>query len=580
MFRCEGGKGIPTARIILNLGVAIMGLVTVGCQALPKLGKPKPSTAVAPVRNPAFVVDTDASRGRAAGVSSAACVENGPDAFAIRVAMARFARQSLDMQYFIWDGDQTGTYLLSEVLDAADRGVRVRLLLDDQLSHGLVQGVLQQLAAGARAVSAEIEDNLALVTPQAMQRRNRMRHLMDEIHSGGRDLVGAALDTHPNIEVRMFNPNATRGGIARILHMIADFSRLNRRMHNKIFAADNQLAVVGGRNIADVYYGMHAEHNWRDLDLLVRGPVVQDISSSFDLYWNSEWAVPVSAFSWEARSSRRLADLREELDLFFEGEKDARLRALDADPAVAATLRRVSAQAVETPISVVADLPVKFSGSGKPLVADALGVLSDASQKEILVESAYFVPEKRTFARMQQRLNDGVAVRTLTNSLASTNHMSVHAAYVSHRKDLLRSGVEMHELKSAKGDAALFGFLVPDSRAGIHTKAVVFDRSSVFVGTFNLDPRSVHLNTEIGLLAESPALSEQVAAFIQQGMQPDRSWRVQLGEPGAPEKGGDRLYWISGDPANPQITSHEPDTGFLKRLLLKLVSWLPVDSLL
>jgi putative cardiolipin synthase len=169
-------------------------------------------------------------------------------------------------------------------------------------------------------------------------------------------------------------------------------------------------------------------------------------------------------------------------------------------------------------------------------------------------------------------------VRTLTNSLASTNHLTVHAGYVRHRKDLLRSGVQMHELKPAKGEAGRFGFLVRDSRAGIHTKAVVFDRERVFVGTFNLDPRSAELNTEIGVLVESPVVSREVAEFIQEGMHPDLSWQVHLGRPGHLHKGDRSLCWCSGDPTRPHIVSHEPETDFLTRILLHIVSRLPIQK--
>lgn len=554
-------------------------LILASCQGLPKLAKAPVSKAVVPLANPAFAkagADGGEQSARLSGVSR---IDNGPEAFATRVALCRFARQSLDMQYYIWDGDQTGTYLLGEMLGAADRGVRVRLLLDDITSQGIVEGILTQLATSVRVVANEVEDGLALVTPQAMQRRNRMRSLMDEIHTGGRDLVAAALDTHPNIEVRMFNPFSSRklGSIARVFQLVGDFSRLNRRMHNKIFAADNQLAVLGGRNIADKYFGMDAEHNWRDLDLLVRGPVVRDVSSSFDLYWNSQWAVPVQAFAWRARSGQRLAMLRKELDVVFNGKGDPTQQNLDQDEAVAGALRRVTSRMFEAPVSVVADVPEKFSGSGKPLVADALSGLADESRKEILIESAYFVPANRTFDRMEQRLGDGVAIRALTNSLSSTNQVASHAGYVKHRKDLLRSGVTMHELRT-HGDASLFGFLTRGSRAGIHTKAVVFDRERVFVGTFNLDPRSADLNTEIGLLVESPALSAEIAKFIEQGMQPDRSWRVDFKRMGERMNGG--LIWSTGDPANPITARREPESDFGSRLLMRILSWLPIDGLL
>lgn len=582
-LRSAEGKGARVSEGIFRSCGALLGFALVGCQGLPQFSQPEPSQAVTPVANPAFAVAGSGASGKSGGVSHVARMESGPEAFATRVALTRFARQSLDMQYYIWDGDQTGTYLLGELLDASDRGVRVRLLLDDHYSSGIVHGILDQLAKGARALATDVEETLAVVTPAALERQNRMRSLMDEIHSGGRDLIAAALDTHPNIEVRMFNPVPHRGsGFKRLMQMLGNFSHLNRRMHNKIYAADNQLAVVGGRNIADNYFGVHAERNVRDLDLLVSGPVVQDVSANFDLYWNSEWAVPVQAFAWKVRSEQRLVALRKELDLVFDRRNDPSQRHLESDVAAQGVLRDVSSRMVHTPVVVIADVPEKFSGSGKPLVSQALGGLADNSKKEILLETAYFVPASPTYSHMDKRLADGVVIRTLTNSLASTDQVAAQAGYSKRRKDLLKSGVEMYELRTFGKNTSIFGFLTEGSRAGLHTKAVVFDRSKVFVGTFNLDPRSAELNTEIGLLVEDPVLADQVAKFIEEGMQPDRSWRVQIGKPGQPAKAKPRggLYWSAGDAANPTVKRQEPEAGFVSRLLQRVLSWLPIDRYL
>jgi putative cardiolipin synthase len=352
-------------------------------------------------------------------------------------------------------------------------------------------------------------------------------------------------------------------------------------MHNKVFAADNQLAVVGGRNIADNYFGMHAKQNFRDLDLLVRGPVVREVSSNFDLYWNSQWAVPVQAFAWRGRSEQRLLALRKELKLFFDEKKDPSLQQLDQDGAATAVLRGVTSRMIQAPVIVVADVPEKFSGAGKPLVAEALDRLANQSRKEILIENAYFVPAERSFATMQQRLGDGVAIRALTNSLATNNVLSAHAGYAKYRKPLLRSGIELHELRPYSGGAGSSSPPSRGPRAVLHTKAVVFDRQRVFVGTFNLDPRSTELNTENGLLVENPVVAAEIARFIEQGMH-DRSWRVTLGRPGEPTNSGGkrRLFWSTEDPAKPESTSREPEASFVSRLLMCLVSWLPVDGFL
>lgn len=516
-------------------------------------------------------------------------MHNGMEAFTARVALARFARQSLDMQYYIWDGDQTGTYLLSELIDAADRGVRVRLLLDDITSRGIVDGMLQQLAAAARTATADLEDTLAEITPDDLERKGRIRDLMDEIHAGGRDLIAAALDTHPNIEVRMFNPftSRRRSGMARAFQFLADFSRLNRRMHNKVFAADNQIAIVGGRNIADNYFGLHEKYDFRDLDLMVRGPVVQDVSESFDLYWNSEWAVPVHTFSLKRRSEQRLAGLRKELTEAFQWEKHPRLKALESDAETTKALHRITSRMVKAPVRVVADLPGKVhKPTGEPLVAEALAAQARGSEKEILVESAYFVPVNVTFENMHERIDHGVHVCILTNSLASTNQMPAYAGYAKHRKRLLESGVALYELRPhAVGlSAAATDSSHRGPRTVLHTKAVVFDRDQVFVGTFNLDPRSADLNTEIGLMVENPKLAGEVAGFIESGMKPERSWRLSLGEADRQEntriKARGPVCWCGDKTEKRIMLRREPETRWGSRLLMRLVSWLPIDEML
>ncbi len=576
-------------RAVLALCCVLLGT---GCGTLPETRSSAlpDSRAIEPEENAAFTKgqpDFPHAGVSPRRISEVAQMHDGMEAFAARVALARFARQSLDMQYYIWDGDQTGTYLLAEMLAAADRGVRVRLLLDDITSRGIVEGILQQLAAAARAATADFEESLAEITPDELEleRENRIRDLMDEIHTGGRDLIAAALDTHPNIEVRMFNPfnSRRRGGLARAVQFVADFSRLNRRMHNKVFASDNQIAIVGGRNIADNYFGFHEKYDFRDLDLVVSGPVVRDVSASFDLYWNSEWAVPVHAFAWKSRSEQRLTGLRKELGQVFQWEKNGRLRQLDDDAATTKALHRITARMVKAPVRVVADLPGKMQKSGRPLVAEALAAYSRDSEKEILVESAYFVPVNVTFENMHERIDHGVQVCILTNSMASTNQMPAHAGYARHRKRLLETGVVLHELRPYRLSALPADSKKRGPRTVLHTKAVVFDRERVFVGTFNLDPRSADLNTEVGLLVENPKLAGEVAAFMERGMKTDQSWRLSLGHPEAVQKNGNPrgpVCWCGDKAEKRMIMRREPDTRWGSRLLMRLVSWLPIEEIL
>lgn len=556
---------------ILLLPLACLTLVA--CQGLPQLGPKPASQALRPAPNPAF-----AKNAKPAGnLSTVAIISDGHESFASRVALARFANHSLDVQYFVWNGDQTGSYLLHELLDAADRGVRVRLLLDDSNTPGLVEGLVTELFSGMRAVLADLEDGIALLSPRQLERRNRMRMMMNEVNGGGRDLLVAALDTHPQIEVRLFNPYTNRnfGDVLRNFELIGDFSRLQRRMHNKMFVADNQLAIIGGRNIADQYFGYDPKNNFRDLDLLVGGPAAPAISSSFDIYWNSNWAVPVRAFAWTGTSMLRLAELRLELSEMLAETELPELKRLDSSGRLATTLGRLSGRMHHAPVSVIADTPDKFTDAGRPLVAEELGRLAGEANDEILIETAYFVPVNRTYERMEERLAGGVRIRTLTNSLASNDVIPAHAGYSKHRPRLVESGVELHELINRPTHLA-----PADPGKRLHTKAVVFDRRKVFVGTFNLDPRSSDLNTEIGLLVDSPAVAREVAGIIDQGMDPDTSWRVTLCLPDQSpvrcRKG--QLLWHATDPDHPLLK--DPQSTPLSRALSNILSWFPLEPLL
>jgi len=551
----------------------IISLLLAACQGLPQLGPRPPSHAVRPTPNSSFSKTTPTS----GKLSKVAVVADGRDALVARVALARFAEQSIDLQYFIWDGDQSGSYLLDELLEAADRGVRVRLLLDDITTPNLVKGLLTEVVSAMRAVLADLEDGLAVLTPRQLERRNRMRTMMGELRGGGRDLLVAALDTHPQIEVRIFNPYANRkfGDVLRSFEFLGDFSRLNRRMHNKTFVADNQLAIVGGRNIADRYFKLDPVRNFRDLDLLVSNPAASAVSSNFDLYWNSHWAVPVRAFAWRGTSRLRLNQLRLEINELLDDNAIPELQQLDSRTTLAAKLRRITDRMHNAPVRVVADTPDKLTADGRSMVAETLANLAGKARDEILIESAYFIPANRTYERMEERLADGVRIRTLTNSLASNDVLPAHAGYSKYRPRLIESGVKLYELN------ALPEHLGPEDPGWrLHTKAVVFDRRQTFVGTFNLDPRSANLNTEIGLLVDSPTIAKQVAEFIEEGMKPDTSWRVTLCEPAQSpvrcRKG--QPLWHATDPSRPLLK--EPHSTALTRALSTFLSWLPLDPLL
>ena len=400
------------------------------------------------------------------------------EAFIVRLALADLAERSLDMQYYVWDGDATGRIIVDRVMKAADRGVRVRLLVDDP-------------------------------------------------YYKASDPVKAALDAHPNVEIRLFNP-ATNRRWSR-LDFIVDFRRFNRRMHNKLMVADNAAAIVGGRNIGDEYYGVNTIANFRDLDVLAVGPVVRDLSGVFDRYWNSASTVPIATIVERAYGAADLdailTRLRQEIaaaDYPYPIDQD-----LDELAAHGAELRD---NLVWAHGQVIADDPEAIA-SGKE--ADDVLVFIRARvaelKEELLAEAPYFVLPARAQATVKALHERNVRVRVLTNSLASNNQLAAHSGYAKTRRRLLENGMELYELRPDT-DAFRSGWSLHSgrARAALHTKAMVFDRKAVFIGSFNLDPRSAVINTEAGLYIESPELAKRLTAYMATGVVPANSYRVRL----------------------------------------------------
>jgi putative cardiolipin synthase len=507
-----------------------------------------------------------------------ATIDAGPDAFAARQVLAHEARRTLDLQYFIWEGDVTGSTLMGELIAAADRGVKVRMLLDDASSSGIVGGLTKLVLRHTRAVSDKLDEGAGIVglREKRWERKDALRRLLKDLRSGGRDTVAAALASHPNIEVRYFNPFRARGlaGALRAIEFLGDFWRLNRRMHNKAFIMDRRVAVMGGRNVSDSYFGYGERYNFRDLDLLVEGPAVTGIASDFDAYWNSPQAVPAHSF-WLDRPARKNLDvLREELAHFWETSGD-RPTLADAMPRMA----RVRKGLISVKASVVSDSPRKAERPSRE-VAETLEKISSESLEEVLIEHAYFIPTSQEFPDFERALQRGVRVRVLTNSASSNDNMLAAAGYKRHRTRVVRMGVELHELRPDNHLLQTAGR--GGGVSGMHTKAAVFDGRRVFVGTFNLDPRSASLNTEIGLLIESRALAAQVSRRIHQGMQEGESWVVIIDKTGkfpvAVVAPGGRLAWIGGGRTKTHF--NEPQMGLWRRIKLTMLSWLPLDPLL
>ncbi len=518
---------------------AFAALLLPGCASF--RGYRGPEEKVLP-RDPAqpTVLDSrllDAAAGRVPGTSGVAMLSAGEDALLARLALADLAGRSIDIQTYIWDLDTAGRLAMARLLAAADRGVHVRLLLDDTTTIG-----------GERSF--------------------------------------AALDQHPNIEVRFFNPFRTRSRgtwAERSLEFLFDFGRLNRRMHNKVWIADDSYAIIGGRNISDEYYLISDERDFRDLDLLVAGRAAESASAVFDRFWNSRWAVP--ALHLTPPRAGRLEALRRRLAEFCAHQKrfpypdnpapDEAERVLDA-----------SVPGLEwAPVEVLADEPEKIESAGKSEIARRLVDETASVRRSLRIEVAYLSLPAASVEWLSTLVRRGVSVRVLTNSLATTDVLAAHAGYEATRRRLLEAGVELHELRP-RGHAPVKRLVAPvKSRASLHSKAVVFDDDRVFVGSLNLDPRSLRLNTEIGLWVRDRQLATQIAAWIDSGCSFERSWRLELRPRRVTANGRlmtvRELTWVGRrSDGSEDVKTHEPQATIWRRALARLLSWLPIEGLI
>ena len=463
-------------------------------------------------------------------------LEHGEEALLWRGVLADRAERSIDAQYFIWTQDNVGTIAAERLLRAAERGVRVRVLVDD----------------------------LPLATnPRFLE----------------------MLDAHPLIEIRVYNPTGVVGSdfLAKGLAIAGDFYRLNRRMHNKALVVDGTAAVIGGRNIADEYYDMHREYNFRDRDLMGIGPIVNEIAASFDRYWNSGWAVPVEAFVREQRSGEQeRAAYYAALHAYVSDPGHFPPRFHDGMTQTHARIGALDRELVWGEARVVDDVPGKNASVSR---LDAFGVMGQlltdmalSAQSEVLAETPYLAMMPGTFTVMGTLRERGVRIRILTNSLATTDNIFAFSRYAGDRAELLRLGVELHELMPFPQH---YGEIVSrrdrmqeSARLALHAKTMIVDRRTVFVGTFNMDPRSTHLNTEMGVQVDSPELAAKIVAAIEHDMAPENSWVVTLD----PADGA--LRWSGRAAGSATSTRREPEASFDRLLQMLLFSLLPIGSLI
>jgi len=426
----------------------------------------------------------------------------GMDALGARLRMLEKAEKSVDLQYFLMKDDTAGRVILHALLQAADRGVRVRFLLDD--------------------IFTEAPDRNLLLINQ-----------------------------HPNIEVRLFNPISRRG--SHFLNFVGNFRRANRRMHNKSFTVDKAASIVGGRNIADEYFQLDETAVFADFDVLAIGPIASDILTSFDAYWNFSFAIPIEQLSSEVEAGtleKERAFIDEKISATYSRVYEKALQSRLLQDLIAGQRSFFEAEA-----RVLADYPEKLENEigdeHKNLIGELREFLRSAEQ-EVIFLSPYYVPGKNGIELLRSLSENGVRVIVATNSLASNNHVPVHSGYARYRKDTIRAGVELYEARAdagrntGRGDNSTEKFT-------LHTKLVLVDRRYLFVGSLNLDPRSIDINAEMGLLIDSAEMTSTLADALDELIQM-YSYRVDLNSRG-------RLEWRGVIDGAEVVEKSEPQAG-------------------
>ena len=519
--------------------VAIVGLLLLlisGCASLPSDYAREPSYVFTDTQDTQLARKVGPAVDAHPGLSGFYPLSLGMDAFVARVGLIDAAQRSLDFQYYVWHDDSTGTLLIDRLLRAADRGVRVRVLLDD-------------------------------------------------LDTAGKDRGIALIDAHPNIEIRLYNPFANRG--ARAMDFATDLKRVNHRMHNKSLTADNQATIVGGRNIGNEYFGAASHAEFSDLDVLALGPIVKDVSSMFDKYWNSDWVIPVKAFAkGKAITEESLAQARVGFEKKVEEEESSPYVAAIHQSGVLQRMQYNQMQFHWGQAVLFYDDPSKIEAT--ELTADshlALQLLPyiQKTTEELIIISPYFVPGHALVNALGDMVKRGIHVRILTNSLAANDVGVVHAGYMRYRMPLLKKGIELYEFKAVQNaetkqhEKQWAG----SSQASLHAKTFGLDRRAVFVGSFNLDPRSVALNTELGVLFESQELAGALSEGFDRTIM-NSAYRLELRPMPADEYGSPQyaLQWVTKENGKEVRYNSEPGTTWWQRVVTGFLSIFVIESFL
>ncbi len=509
--------GTPLRRIRCRAPLLAAALLLMaGCASLPRHVQKLPSEALANPETTSLGRIIAAEEG-GKNLSGIRLLTSGDEALADLIALADHAERTLDIQYYIIHQDDSARILLHHLRLAADRGVRVRVLVDDLNTSG--------------------EDR-------------RFMHLSE----------------HANVEVRVFNPfPGGRSAIwTRLLASLGDIRRINHRMHNKLFVADNALAITGGRNIGDQYFTRDPQNNFIDLDVVAAGAIVPELSASFDAFWNSRFAYPIASVAAPVHAEPA-APAPPDNDStastnWLEGELESGMVALTWVPA-----------------TVLADRPAKIASDTSPgeeeTIANNIAALMRSAKQELIVISPYFVPGQDGVALFAQLVGEGVHIRILTNSLASTDSPLVHNGYSRYRVALLRLGIELSEVRPKLGQKRVRFHPFRGSNASLHAKALVIDQRTVFIGSMNMDARSARTNSELGLVIRSGEIARQVTSLLDD-ISADGSYRLRLLDQ------SDQIEWSSGEPGSERYWFTDPETTRLQRFTLKILAPFAPEELL
>ncbi len=463
-----------------------------------------------------------------AGLSGFRILEKGEDSLDARLFLIRAAEKTLDLQYYAISDGISSNLLIEALIQAALRGVRVRLMIDD-------------------ITTGEIRRSLI------------------------------ALDGLSNIEIRVFNPvnHGDQSKLSRFLAAIMNIDRATRRMHNKALIADNQMAIIGGRNLGDEYFDTHEEKYFKDIDVLAAGPITADISASFDEFWNDVSSFPIYALHKQRASSMSIRRVRKKLkknwEICFRNPESRKRMEVSLEMGFELLLENL----IWAKADLVADTSAKVrnrgnEGSSPPL--KYLKNLVDKAKREFIVISAYFVPREQGVEWIISLRQRDMVVKILTNSLASTDVVAVHAGYKKYRIPLLEKGVSIFELKprgKKRTRQRLLGRKSP-SHASVHAKAYIIDNEWAVIGSFNFDPRSAFLNTEIGLFIHSPELATQLRRMFDESSAPDAGYKLGLAPAG-------KLIWATQEEDGAVRYVTEPKAGFWRSIQVYLFSLLPVE---